>query len=211
MSIKVTELVERYPALKDCAEDINMAIETIIECYKNGGKLLLCGNGGSAADSTHIVGELMKGFLKRRPVDSNLAAQLKASNPAVDDTLLTNLQCGLPAVNLCEASALITAYCNDVDPDYIFAQQTFSLGKSGDILIAMSTSGNAKNVNLAATIGKAIGMIIIGLTGEKGGKLNDNVDICIKVPATETYKIQEYHLPVYHAICAAVEEEFFKL
>lgn len=211
MNIKVTELIERYPALKSCAEDVDSAILKIIECYKNGGKVLLCGNGGSAADSTHIVGELMKGFLKRRPIDADTVARLKANNPTIDDTLISKLQCGLPAVNLCESSALITAYCNDVDPDYIFAQQTFGLGKTGDILIGMSTSGNAKNVNLAANIGKAIGMTVIGLTGQKGGKLNENADICIKVPADETYKIQEYHLPVYHAICAAVEEEFFEV
>lgn len=209
MNSKVKELIERYPTLTSCAEDIDKAIEKIIECYKNGGKVLLCGNGGSAADSTHIVGELMKGFLKRRPINSIIAAKLKANNPDISDEFLSNLQCGLPAVNLCESSALITAYCNDVDPNYIFAQQTFGLGKEGDILIGMSTSGNAENVNLAANIGKAIGMTVIGLTGQKGGKLFENAHICVRVPATETYKIQEYHLPVYHAICAAVEEEFF--
>ncbi len=211
MNKYVDMLVEKNPTLCSCKEDINKAIEKIIECYKNGGKLLLCGNGGSAADSTHIVGELMKGFLKKRPVDADLAGKLMANNPAVDAELISKLQCGLPAVNLCESASLITAYCNDVDPHYIFAQQVFGLGKKGDVLIGLSTSGNAQNVNHAAKIAKALGMTVIGMTGEKGGLLNENADICIKAPENETYLVQEKHLPIYHAICAAVEEHFFKM
>ncbi len=207
----IKELTERYPDLIGCVDEIKKASNVIIDCYKNGGKLLLCGNGGSAADCTHIVGELMKGFLKKRPVGEELAGKLMAQNSKVDTELLKNLQCGLPAVNLCESSALLTAYCNDVDPDYIFAQQTFGLGKEGDVFIGLTTSGNAKNVNHAARIAKALGMTVIGMTGMGGGKLSENADICIKAPASETFKIQEYHLPIYHAICAAVEKAFFEM
>lgn len=206
----VSLLISKNEKLSCCADDINKAINAIVDCYKNGGKLLLCGNGGSAADSTHIVGELMKGFLKRRPVEGEKAEALKTANPKVDDLLLSKLQCGLPAVNLCESASLLTAYCNDVDPDYIFAQQVFGLGKKGDVFIGLSTSGNAKNINHAAKVAKALGITVIGMTGNGGGALAENSDICIKAPETETYLVQEAHLPIYHAICAAVEEEFFK-
>lgn len=206
----VSLLISKNEKLSCCADDINKAINAIVDCYKNDGKLLLCGNGGSAADSTHIVGELMKGFLKCRPVEGETAEALKTANPKVDDLLLSKLQCGLPAVNLCESSSLLTAYCNDVDPDYIFAQQVFGLGKKGDVFIGLSTSGNAKNINHAAKVAKALGITVIGMTGNGGGALAENSDICIKAPETETYLVQEAHLPIYHAICAAVEEEFFK-
>ena len=156
MNERVALLIEKYSELSVCANDIETATEKIIDCYKNGGKLLLCGNGGSAADCTHIVGELMKGFMKKRPVAPKQAEALKAENPLVDDELIANLQCGLPAVNLCESQALLTAFCNDVNPEYIFAQQVFGLGKKGDVLIALSTSGNAKNVNHAARLAKAL-------------------------------------------------------
>lgn len=207
MTDRIKVLIERFPELEAATADIESATNKIIDCYKNGGKVLLCGNGGSAADCTHIVGELMKGFLKRRPTDCTLAETLKANG--ADDELISKLQCGLPAINLCESSALITAYCNDVDPDYIFAQQVYGLGKKGDILIGLSTSGNAKNVNHAAKIAKALGLTVIGMTGEKGGLLKENADICIKAPHCETYRIQEYHLPIYHVICALVEEAFY--
>ncbi len=211
MNKRVDLLTEKYPQLSCCANEVEAAINKIIDCYKNGGKVLLCGNGGSAADCTHIVGELMKGFMKKRPVKSEQAEALKAENPLVDDELLANLQCGLPAVNLCESQALLTAFCNDVNPEYIFAQQVFGLGKKGDVLIGLSTSGNAKNVNHAARIAKALGVTVIGMTGERHSTLESNSHICIKVPATETYQIQELHLPVYHAICDAVEESFFEI
>ena len=211
MNERVTLLTEKYPELLVCADDVEAAIKAIITCYSNGGKVLLCGNGGSAADCTHIVGELMKGFMKKRPVSAEMTKELKENNPLVDDELIKNLQCGLPAVNLCESQALLTAFCNDVNPEYMFAQQVFGLGKKGDVLIALSTSGNAKNANHAARIAKALGLTVIGMTGEKHSTLEINSDICIKVPATETYKIQEYHLPVYHAICDAVEDTFFEV
>lgn len=210
MNKRIEMLIEKYPQLEVAAKDIDLATNKIIECYKKGGKLLLCGNGGSAADCTHIVGELMKGFMKKRPVTEKQAKALKKANPLIDDEFIKNLQCGLPAVNLCESQALLTAFCNDVDPEYMYAQQVFGLGKKGDVFIGLSTSGNAKNVNLAAKIAKALGLTVIGMTGEKESKLSENGDICIKVPETETYKIQELHLPVYHAICDAVEAEFFE-
>ena len=209
MQNRINILTEKYPVLSDCAEAIQKATDRIISCYKNGGKVLLCGNGGSAADCTHIVGELMKGFMKKRPVKAEAAEQLKQNNPKVDDELIQNLQCGLPAVNLCESQALLTAFCNDVNPEYIFAQQVFGLGKKGDVLIALSTSGGAKNVNHAARIARALGITVIGMTGERSSALEENSDICIKVPSSVTYQIQELHLPVYHAICDAVEAEFF--
>ena len=209
MNERVAVLTGKYPQLFFCAKDIETAIKKIINCYTNGGKVLLCGNGGSAADCTHIVGELMKGFMKKRPVKSEQAEALKAKNPLVDDELIANLQCGLPAVNLCESQALLTAFCNDVNPEYMFAQQVFGLGKKGDVLIALSTSGNAKNVNHAARIARAMGISVIGMTGENHSALEKNSSVCIKVPSTETYQIQELHLPVYHAICDAIEDHFF--
>ena len=209
MNKRIEMLTQKYPQLEVVAKDVDAATDKIIQCYKKGGKVLLCGNGGSAADCTHIVGELMKGFMKKRPVAEKQAKALKKANPNIDDEFLSNLQCGLPAVNLCESQALLSAFCNDVDPEYIYAQQVFGLGKKGDIFIGLSTSGNAKNVNLAANIAKALGLTVIGMTGQRDSKLSENSDICIKVPETETYKIQELHLPVYHAICDAVEAEFF--
>ena len=208
MSDRINTLLTRFPELSEASKDIELATEKIISCYKNGGKVLLCGNGGSAADCTHIVGELMKGFLKRRPTDQKALEILKSKG--ADDELIAKLQCALPAINLCESSALITAYCNDVDPEYIFAQQVYGLGKKGYVLIGLSTSGNAKNVNHAAKIAKALDMTVIGMTGKMGGKLSQNADICIKAPHTETYRIQEYHLPIYHFICALIEDAFFE-
>ena len=210
MNKRIEMLTQKYPQLEVVAKDVDAATDKIIQCYKKGGKVLLCGNGGSAADCTHIVGELMKGFMKKRPVAEKQAKALKKANPNIDDEFLSNLQCGLPAVNLCESQALLSAFCNDVDPEYIYAQQVFGLGKKGDVFIGLSTSGNAKNVNLAANIAKALGLTVIGMTGQRDSKLSENSDICIKVPETETYKIQELHLPVYHAICDAVEAEFFE-
>lgn len=197
MNKYVVELVERYPKLSAVAENTNKAIEAIINCYNNGGKVMLCGNGGSASDCSHIVGELMKGFLKLRPTNSN-------------NEVVSKLQKGLPAISLCEASALLTAFCNDVDPNLIFAQQVLGLGKKEDILIGISTSGNAKNVDAAVETAKELGITVIGLTGKDGGLLGKKSDISIIAPENETFKIQECHLPIYHAICAAVEENFFK-
>ena len=206
----IKELITRYPALAVCESDIAEATKAIIECYKAGGKLLLCGNGGSAADCDHIVGELMKGFLKKRPISDCKKAEMKALNPSVSEDVLNKLQLGLPAVSIPHITALNSAFCNDIEPEYIYAQGVLALGKKGDILIAMSTSGNAKNVYAAASVAKALGVTVISLTGEGGGKLKELADIAIRVPEKETFKIQELHLPTYHCICADVEEYFFE-
>ena len=204
------ELFSRYPALSSCAEEIETAKDRLIDCYARGGKVLLCGNGGSAADCDHIVGELMKGFLKKRPLSQETKAAMQANCPTLTEELLSKLQGGLPAVSLPAMAALNAAFCNDVDPELIYAQSVLALGKPGDILIGLSTSGNARNVCAAAQVAKGAGLTVIGMTGETGGKLKSLTDTCICVPETETYKIQELHLPVYHYLCAAVEHHFFE-
>lgn len=203
-------LIKRYSILSDCREDIEKAKDALIECYKNDGKVLICGNGGSCADSDHIVGELMKGFLKLRPLSDEQKAEMKANCDLVDDELLSKLQGGLPAISLPSITALNSAFCNDVDPELIYAQPLMSLGRENDVLIAISTSGNSKNVFGAVKVAKALGVKVIGLTGNMGGKLKEHADISICVPESETFKIQELHLPVYHYLCAAVEDYFFK-
>ncbi len=204
------ELLCRYPALECCKDDILKTVETIIETYKNGGKVLICGNGGSSSDSGHIVGELMKGFLKLRPLSKAQKAEMKKNNPDIPDSILNDLQGSLSAINLTENSALISAFANDVDPRLSYAQQVLGHGKKGDVLIGISTSGNAGNVSDACHVAKAIGVSTIALVGKDGGKLKNIADISIVVPENETFKIQELHLPVYHCICAMVEEYFFE-
>lgn len=205
-------LFERFPALEACRIDIEAAAGLIINCYQNEGKLLLCGNGGSAADCDHIVGELMKGFLKKRPLSDAKKAEMKRNCPEIPEEDLLLLQDGLPAVALpSSASALSAAFCNDVSPDLVYSQQLYVLGGKNDILIAISTSGNSGNVYKAALTAKALGIKVISLTGKGGGKLAGISDVCIKVPENETYKIQELHLPVYHALCAEAEEYFFAI
>ena len=206
----IKELITRYPGLAGCAAEIEKAADMIIDCYKNGHVLYTCGNGGSAADSDHIVGELMKGFLKKRPVDADFRAKLAEAYPEQADFLADNLQCGLPAVSLHSQSALLTAFANDVDASMMYAQNIFALGKTDDILIAISTSGNSKNVVNAAKIAKMIGVKVISLTGAKPCALDELADCAIHVGDTETYRVQELHLPVYHWLCARVEEEFYK-
>lgn len=203
-------LIKRYPALAACGAEIQAAVNALIACYEAGGKVLLCGNGGSAADCDHIVGELMKGVFKKRPLSADKKATMQSANPALDDAVLDKLQVGLPAISLPAITALNTAYCNDVDPTLIYAQSVLALSRKGDVLIALSTSGNAKNVTAAVAVAKALGVTVIGLTGECGGMLAKDADIAIRVPEKETFKIQEYHLPVYHYICAAVEAHFFQ-
>ena len=192
-----------------CESEIKRAIEEIIACYEKGGKLLLCGNGGSCADCDHIVGELMKGFLKKRPLDESKKAEMKEKCAELDDVTLSKLQAGLGAISLPSITALGSAFNNDVDPELTYAQATLALGKAGDVFIGLSTSGNAKNVAAAARVAKGLGMTVIGMSGEGGGKLAALSDIAIRVPERETFKIQELHLPVYHAICAEVEEYFY--
>ena len=204
------DLIRRYPVLDECKEDIEKAKDALIECYKNDGKVLICGNGGSCADSDHIVGELMKGFLKLRPLSDEQKAEMKKNCDLVDDELLSKLQGGLPAIALPSITALNSAFCNDVDPELIYAQPLMSLGRKNDVLIAISTSGNSKNVFGAVKVAKALGVKVIGLTGKTGGELKKHADIAVCVPECETFKIQELHLPVYHYLCAAVEDYFFK-
>ena len=207
----LNELIKRYPSLEGIRENIKNTADSIISCYEKGGKLLICGNGGSCADSDHIVGELMKGFLNERPLADELKILMKKNYPQIEDDILNKLQMGLPAIALPSFTALNSAFCNDVDPELIYAQALMGLGRKNDILICISTSGNSKNVYAAAKVGKALGIKVIGLTGANGGKLNDVSDICIKVPETETFKVQELHLPVYHYLCAEVEKHFFEV
>ena len=205
----INELIERYPALAGCRVDIENAVDAIEKVYRAGGRLLLCGNGGSCADCEHISGELMKGFLKKRPLGDEKKREMRANYPEIDDAVLDKLQDALPAIPLTSLSALNSAFCNDVDPDLIYAQGVLALGKKGDALIAMSTSGNSKNVVEAAKVAKALGMCVIALTGMSGGKLKEISDDCICAPECETYKVQELHLPIYHYICAEIEKRFF--
>lgn len=202
-------LCERYPALKEAEDDIAAAYQIIEESYKSGGKLLVAGNGGSAADAEHIVGELMKGFKLPRKPQPDFADKLIKENAELGAVLAENLQGALPAIALDGHLALSTAYMNDCEPLLCFAQQVNGYGKAGDVFLGISTSGNSKNVLYAATTAHAKGMKVIGLTGAKNSKLAQMSDVCIKVPQTETYMIQELHLPVYHCLCLMLEEEFF--
>ena len=209
-SLEVIEaLYTAYPRLTAISADITAAAEAIITCYRQGGKLLTCGNGGSAADAGHIVGELMKGFLLRRPVPETIRTILRESDPQNGDYYADHLQEALPSISLVEHSALISAFSNDVAADMVFAQQVYGYGKAGDVLIGISTSGNSANVAHAIRVARALKLRTIGLTSEYGGIIKDICDISICVPATEIYAVQELHLPVYHALCATVEHDFF--
>ncbi len=203
-------LFARYPVLEACRAEILAAAEAICATYRAGGKLLLCGNGGSAADAEHIVGELMKGFLKKRPLPEALREKMRTAFPQDADYLYENLQGALPAISLVNSVALGTAFANDQAADLVFAQQVLGLGQEGDALLAISTSGNSKNVVYAVETARVRGLKTIALTGRSGGKLKPLADITIAVPEDETYRIQELHLPVYHALCIAAEEEFFE-
>lgn len=205
----LNELLNRYPLLRECEDSIVAADKAIISTYEQGGKLLVCGNGGSCADSEHIVGELLKGFLSKRELKEDYKKQLKEANPQLDDDTLCKLQGALPAISLTGHPGLSSAFLNDVDPSLVFAQQLFGLGKRGDVFIGITTSGNSVNVCKAAQVAKALGIKVIGLTGQKGGKLKEMADVCVCVPETETFKVQELHLPVYHYLCASAEKHFF--
>lgn len=205
----LTELIQNYPSLEVCLPQIDKAVASLIACYANHHKVLVCGNGGSAADSEHIVGELMKGFLLNRKLDVSIQQDLKKLFPERADYLISNLQGALPAISLVSQTSLSTAFSNDKAPDLAFAQQVLGYGEVGDILLGISTSGNSSNVLYASQIAKYKGMSIISLTGRSGGKLRELSDVLIAAPADETFKIQEFHLPIYHAICAAIENESF--
>lgn len=208
---EIDVLIERYPQLSCIVDDLYSSYILIEDSYKIGGKLLIAGNGGSAADAEHIVGELMKGFKLPRKVDDTFATRLCETNEELGSVLAQNLQGALPAIALDGHPALSTAYMNDCEPLLCFAQQVNGYGKEGDVFLGISTSGNSKNVLYAAVTARAKGMKIIGLTGAKNSKLEQMSDVCIKVPQTETYMIQELHLPVYHCLCLMLENEFFGL
>lgn len=193
------ELIKRYPQLKECAESIGKALDLIIDTYENGGKILLCGNGGSAADCEHIAGELLKGFMMKREVgDERIPYELREK-----------LQGGLPAISLVSQSGILTAFANDVDPSMMYAQLVYAYARENDLLVALSTSGNSGNVVNAVKTAKAIGIPVISLTGEKESLMSELSDVTIRVPEHETYKVQELHLPVYHYLCAEAEKYFF--
>ena len=207
--IHLNHLIDRYPKLIVCREDIVKAYEFLEAAYSNGRKLLVSGNGGSASDSEHIVGELMKEFRLKRKVYADQAENLRQIDPEMGTVLAENLQGALPAICLTGHSALTTAFMNDANADLIFAQQVNGYGKPGDVYLGISTSGNSKNVLYAAITAKSKGLKVIGLTGAKDNKLMKFADVCIRVPETETYKIQELHLPVYHCLCLMLEDRFF--
>ena len=202
-------LIVRYPQLAVCREDIAKAYELLETTYTNGRKLLVSGNGGSASDSEHIVGELMKEFKLKRKVYREQAEEMCKISPDLGKVLAENLQGALPAISLTGHSSLTTAFMNDSEPELIFAQQVNGYGKQGDIYLGISTSGNSRNVIYAAVTAKAKGLKVIGLTGQRENRLMQYADVCIRVPETETYKIQELHLPVYHCLCMMLEEKFF--
>lgn len=198
----VKRLTDRYPALETVGDEVRKAYEILRRSYEEDGKLLVCGNGGSASDAEHIVGELMKGFYKLRPLNSEERATM--------GEISEYLQGALPAIALTGHPALSTAFLNDVNPEMVFAQQVYGYGRKKDVLMAITTSGNSKNVLNAVRVAKAKEMKVIGLTGRDGGRLKALCDVCIIVPGNVTADIQEYHLPVYHTLCAMLEENFFK-
>ena len=202
-------LIERYPVLSPVKQDIIDAYLLMENCYEHDGKLLIAGNGGSAADSEHIAGELMKRFKTPRPVSQELAEKLKSIDPIRGENLAKNLERGLMAIPLVAHEALSTAYINDVDGLGVFAQQLFGFGRPGDVFMGISTSGNSENILSATVVARALGIKVIGLTGAKGGELSKVADVTVKVPEIETYMIQELHLPVYHCWCLMLEDKFF--
>ena len=203
----VENLAKNYPILKDCTADVQAAVDAIVKMYREGGKLLLCGNGGSASDSSHIAGELLKGFILKREIKGEDRAKLDAMEELAP--YVSKMQDGLCAISIPDQAAVLSAFANDCDPTAVFAQLVYTMHGKGDVLLGLSTSGNSKNVVLAVSVAKAMGLTTIGLTGKSGGKLAELCDVTIRVPETETYRVQELHLPVYHAICAEVEQILF--
>ena len=205
----IDTLIERYPKLSVCETQLEIAYQILESAYTNGRKLLVCGNGGSASDSEHIVGELMKEFKLKRKVYAGQAELMKSIDPEMGLILAENLQGALPAITLTGHSSLTTAFMNDSEPELVFAQQVNGYGKTDDVFLGISTSGNSRNVLYAAITAKSKGLKVLGLTGMKESKLKRLADVCICVPETETYKIRELHLPVYHCLCMMLEEHFF--
>lgn len=213
MTVKGKELLDdlfqSHPELFICRDSIEKAFRILKDCYDRGGKVLVCGNGGSASDSEHIVGELMKGFICNRKIDMSHRNQLCEMFPVVGSYLAGHLQGALPAISLVSQTGFTTAYGNDVAADMIFAQQVYGYAKKGDVLIGLSTSGNSKNVIHALMVAKALSVSTIGFTGNTGGQMKGLCDTVIMVPAADTFKVQEYHLPIYHTLCAMIEAEYF--
>ena len=202
-------LMKRYPVLEACKEEIIGGYELMEECYKNGGKLLIAGNGGSAADSEHIAGELMKRFKIPRSIPEDLKKKLIEIDSVRGENLSKNLERPLMAIPLVAHEALTTAYINDLDGLGVFAQQLYGFGRAGDVFLGITTSGNSQNVMSATVVARALGIKVLGLTGENGGELSQVANVCVKVPETETYMVQELHLPVYHCWCLMLEDKFF--
>ena len=205
------DLVRRYPDLISCAGEVRQAADLLKGVYRAGGKLLVCGNGGSAADSEHIVGELMKGYRLARKLPLELRQRLEQAWPGQGDYLADHLQGALPAISLVSQTALMTAFMNDVDPAMVFAQQVYGYGRKGDAVLALSTSGSSPNVINALRVGRALGLRTLGMTGSSGGVMPAVCDVTIRVPFERTSDIQERHFAIYHALCADLEEEFFSL
>ena len=205
----LTELLERYPRLRSQEVAIWRTYEILRDCFESGGRLLIAGNGGSAADAEHITGELMKGFVKKRTLPEALRRQLQQEDAEAGAVLAQKLQGALPAMALTGHPGLSTAFLNDVDGQLIYAQQLLGYGKPGDVFLAISTSGNSPNIHYAAVTARALGIRVVGLTGRDGGLLARDAETAIVVPEQETYKIQELHLPVYHALCLMLEEHFY--
>jgi D-sedoheptulose 7-phosphate isomerase len=204
------DLIRRLPALEGCKDEIREAYKAVIDCYSNQGKLLLCGNGGSCADADHIVGELMKSFEKKRPIDKSFKNKLRSISGERGTFMADNLQKALPAISLNAHSALYSSISNDMDANLVFAQQIAGYGQEKDVLIAMSTSGNSQNIIDAAITAKAKGLTVIGLTGQNGGRMKQYCDITICAPSDNTPEVQEFHQPIYHTICRIVETRFFR-
>lgn len=203
-------VIERYPCLECLRDQLLQSVEQMKDAYFHGGKILTCGNGGSAADSLHIVGELMKSFVAKRSIPDELSKKISEKFPEDAPLYLENLQGAIPSISLVNEVSLMTAFGNDKSSELVFAQQVLGYGKRGDVLIAISTSGNSANVLHAAKIAKCMGIHVISLTGESGGKLKELSDILLAVPSNITYQIQELHLPIYHALCLAIEAEVFE-
>ena len=209
MDKMLTELIKRYPTLSPISEKIERAKDILCRAAEQGGKILVCGNGGSSADADHIVGELMKGFLLKREMPPSDKEKFKAALGDDATPFVEKLQQGIPAISLSAQTAISSAFINDVDPDLIYAQMVYCYGESGDVLIAISTSGNSKNVVNALLCAKALDIATIALTGKKESRLSENADCTIMVPEEETFKIQELHLPIYHYLCASIENYLF--
>jgi phosphoheptose isomerase len=209
MHPELERLAQQYPDIQACLPAVQAAYDVLRLAFSNGGRLLICGNGGSAADSDHIVGELMKGFERQRPVHDELRQRLLAVESERGAYLADRLQGALPAISLSSHAALATAISNDVAADMVFAQQVLGYGRAGDVLLAISTAGNADNVLNALHVARALGLRTIGMTGQTGGKMRALCDVAICVPHQRTLQIQERHLPIYHALCIMLEEAFF--